>query len=536
MTITSKPAQIKEIIRCGKDPVYFINKYIKIQHPTQGTIPFKTFPFQDDCINDFRKHRFNIILKSRQLGISTVAAAYAVWMASFYKDKNILIIATRLAVAKNFIKKVKVAIRSMPKWLLIPEITINNQQSIELSNGSSIKAIPTSEDAGRSEALSLLIVDEAAFVRNFDTLWTSLYPTISTGGRAIVLSTPNGMGGQYYDLWVKAEAKENEFNPIKLPWDVHPEHDDDWFERECKNFTQKQIAQELLCDFSTSGDTYFSADEIQKLSYNIRNPIEKWGPEMGVWVWKYALSEHKYVISADVSRGDSYDFSAFHVIDTDESEVVAEFRGKVPPDQLAVLLAEAGKRYNEALVCPENNTYGYAVIMKLRDMGYKSLYFKSERDKFNALYGNGTVDISKAGFTTSGQSRAQILTKLEEMLRNNSIKTYSSRLHNELKTFIWTGTKAQAQKGKHDDLVMSLAIGTWLYDAVPGGTQVSQDINKAMLAGFAVNSTSKDRVINPWAGKAYNPFRPHVAQDAGQPAPGDKTPATPWGDFSWLLK
>jgi len=407
---------------------------------------------------------------------------------------------------------------------------------LSFSNGSSIKAIPTSEDAGRSEALSLLIVDEAAFVRNFDTLWTSLYPTISTGGRAIVLSTPNGMGGQYYDLWVKAESKENEFNPIKLPWDVHPEHDNDWFERECKNFTQKQIAQELLCDFSTSGDTYFSAEEIQKLSYNIRNPIEKWGPEMGVWVWKYALSEHNYVISADVARGDAFDFSAFHVIDTDESEVVAEFRGKVPPDQLAVLLAEAGKRYNEALLCPENNTYGYAVIMKLRDMGYKNLYFKSERDKFNALYGSGTVDISKAGFTTSGQSRAQILTKLEEMLRNNSIRTYSSRLHNELKTFIWTGNKAQAQKGKHDDLVMALAIGTWLYEATPGGAQVAHDINKAMLAGFAVNSTSKDRVINPWAGKAYNPFRPHTVQDTGQPSPGDKTPATPWGDFSWLLK
>ena len=536
MTITSKPAQVKEIIRCGKDPVYFINKYVKIQHPTKGTIAFNTFPFQDDCINDFRKHRFNIILKSRQLGISTVAAAYAVWMACFYKDKNILIIATRLAVAKNFIKKVKVAIKSLPKWLLIPEITINNQQSIEFNNGSSIKAIPTSEDAGRSEALSLLIVDEAAFVRNFDTLWTSLYPTISTGGRAIILSTPNGMGGQYYDIWVKAENKENEFNPIKLPWDVHPEHDQSWFEKECRNFTQKQIAQELLCDFATSGDTYFSAEEIQKLSFSIRNPIEKWGPEMGVWVWKYALSEHKYVISADVARGDAFDYSAFHVIDTTDSEVVAEFRGKVPPDQFAVVLAEAGKRYNEATLCPENNTYGYAVIMKLRDLGYRNIYFKNERDKFNALYGAGVTDISKAGFTTSGQSRSQILTKLEEMLRNNSIRIPSSRFYNELKTFVWTGSKAEAQKGKHDDLIMSLAIGTWLYDATPMGSQVAQDINKAMLAGFLVNATSKDAVLNPWAGKNYNPFKPHLIQGIPQPTNDPAVPQPPYGDFNWLIK
>jgi hypothetical protein len=535
MSITTKQGQIKEIVRCGKDPVYFINKYIKIQHPTRGLIPFNTYPFQDECVDDFLKHRFNIILKSRQLGISTLAAAYAVWLAAFYKDKNILIIATRLAVAQNFIKKVKVALRAMPKWLLIPEMTINNRQSVELSNGSSIKAIPTSEDAGRSEALSLLIVDEAAFVRNFDTLWTSLYPTISTGGRAIVLSTPNGMGGQYYDIWVKAENKENEFNPIKLPWDVHPEHDQAWFDNECRNFTTKQIAQELLCDFSSSGDTYFSNELIEKLSFSIRNPVERWGPEMGVWVWKYGLSEHSYVISGDVARGDSSDYSAFHVIDIDESEVVAEFRGKIPPDQFALILAEAAKRYNNAMICPENNTYGYAVIMKLRDIGYTNLYFKNEKDKFGAIYGSGEVDISKAGFTTSGQSRSQILTKLEEVIRNNAIQIYSSRFYQELKTFVWTGTKAQAQKGKHDDLIMSLAIGVWLYDASPKNSHFAKDLNKAMLAGFAVNSTKKDAILSPWAGKNHNPFKPFVLNE--MPSKQDDTGApSPYGDMNWLLR
>ena len=166
MAITSKQRQIKEIVRCGKDPVYFMNKYVKIQHPTKGLIPFNTYPFQDDAVGDFNDHRFNIILKSRQLGISTLTAAYAVWLAAFYKDKNVLVIATKLAVAQNFIKKVKVALRSMPKWLLMPEIVGNNKQAVEFSNGSQIKAVPTSDDAGRSEALSLLIVDEAAFVRN----------------------------------------------------------------------------------------------------------------------------------------------------------------------------------------------------------------------------------------------------------------------------------------------------------------------------------------------------------------------------------
>ena len=198
MAPKNKQHQIKEIVKCGKDPSYFFNKYVKIQHPVKGAIPFKTYDFQDQCVDDFRNHRFNIILKSRQLGLSTISAAYAAWLAIFYKDKNILVIATKLSVAQNFIRKVKFVLQSMPKWLLLPEIINNNKQALEFSNGSTIKAIPTSEDAGRSEALTLLIVDEAAFVRNFDTIWTGLYPTLSTGGQAIVLSTPNGVGGQYY--------------------------------------------------------------------------------------------------------------------------------------------------------------------------------------------------------------------------------------------------------------------------------------------------------------------------------------------------
>ncbi len=254
----SKNKQVKEIVRCGKDPVYFINKYVQIQHPTRGLINFNTYKFQDACLEDFVNNRFNIILKSRQLGISTLSACYAVWLACFYRDKNVLVIATKLAVAQNFIKKVKTALRSMPDWLTLPEIVSSNKQGVEFSNGSTIKAVPTSDDAGRSEALSLLIVDEAAFIRNFEELWMGLYSTLSTGGRAIVLSTPNGVGDKYHELCVQAQDGNNEFNFIKLMWDVHPERDQEWFDSETKNMSPKQIAQELMCDFAASGDTFLS--------------------------------------------------------------------------------------------------------------------------------------------------------------------------------------------------------------------------------------------------------------------------------------
>ena len=529
MSVTNKNRQVKEIIKCGKDPAHFIKKYVKIQHPTRGLISFDTYDFQDDCINHFVENRFNIILKSRQLGISTLTAAYAVWLAYFYKDKNVLIIATKLAVAQNFIKKVKTALRGLPKWMTLTEVVGSNKQGVEFSNGSQIKAVPTSDDAGRSEALSLLIIDEAAFIRNFEELWMGLYSTISTGGRAVVLSTPNGAGDKYHDLCTGAQNKDNEFNFIKLLWHVHPERDEAWFESETKNMSRKQIAQELMCDFAASGDTFLKSPDLDRLAMRIKQPIERWGPNMGVWVWKYPLKENKYVISADVSRGDASDYSTFQVIDITNAEQVAEYKGKIPPDQFAILLTEAGNRYGEALVCPENNTYGYAVVMKLVEMGYKNLYFKNEKDRFNSLY-TGKVEISKIGFTTNSQSRGQILTKFEQVLRNNSVSFYSSRLLEELKTFVWKGSKAQAQKGKNDDLVMATAIGTWLFDADPKVNKQSTDLNNAMLQGFAVNKSEYKKRKSPWERFGWNnPFRPYGKDNVKSKATEDED------DLSWLL-
>ena len=168
--------------------------------------------------------------------------------------------------------------------------------------------------------------------------------------------------------------------------------------------------------------------------------------------------------------------------------------------------------------------------MKLRDNSYPNMHFKNEKDKFNALYGLGEIDVSKIGFTTSGQSRGQILTKMEEVIRNNKIKIYSSRFYDEMKTFVWAGSKAQAMKGKNDDLIMSLAIGIWLYDASPKNNKHTHDLNKAMLAGFGVNSRGSDSISKPWKDKYHNPFKPQTL--GSLPVSGSNTP---YGDMSWVL-
>mgnify|MGYP001214154508 CR=1 FL=1 len=539
----SKQLQVKEIIKCGKDPNYFFKNYLKIQHPVKGLIPFDTFPFQDDCVDQFNEHRFNIVLKSRQLGLSTLVAAYSVWMAIFQREKNILIIATKLAVAQNFITKVKTMIRSLPKWLLLPEIVANNKQMIQFNHGSQIKAIPTSEDAGRSEALSLLIVDEAAFVRNFDTIWTGIYPTISTGGRVIILSTPNGVGGQYHKLYTEAEAGLNKFNPIKIMWDEHPERGQEWFEENTKNLSKRQIAQEYLCDFATSGETFLDNNSIEWLSTMVKPPIERQGFDNNVWIWEYPLSEHEYILSADVSRGDSKDYSTFHIIDNTTSTVVAEYKGKIRPDNFAELINEFGLKYNKALVCPENNSYGYATILKLQELKYPKLYYRKRKAAYIGDY-VPPASADTAGFNTNGKTRGTILAKLEEVIRNKQIKIMSSRFYEELKVFTWKSGRAEARRGFNDDLVISMAIGSWLFDASGEYSKGSKALNDAMLSAFQKKSRSyadtPDAVLQPVGVYSANEKEERSNSQRGNIVKQDVNNTLKRGnipeDMIWLLK
>ena len=310
----TKKKILSEIVQCGKDPVYFLNNYAKISHPMHGSIPFRTYDFQDDLLKDFNDHRFNVILKARQLGISTVTAGYVVWMMLFHKDKNVLVMATKFGTAANLVKKVKNIMRNIPDWMQIANISVDNRTSFELSNGSQIKATSTSSDAGRSEALSLLVIDEAAHVEGLDELWTGLYPTLSTGGRCIALSTPNGVGNWFHQTYTDAEEENNDFKPTCLPWDVHPDRDAAWFDKETRNMSRRQIAQELECNFNMSGETVIHTEDIEKMSKTICDPNHKAGFDRNYYIWEDFDPTQSYLLVADVARGDGKDYSAFQVI------------------------------------------------------------------------------------------------------------------------------------------------------------------------------------------------------------------------------
>ena len=348
--------QAEEYVRCRKDPIYFIKKYGKIRHPTKGLLSFDLWDFQEDAINSFLDKSYHIILKARQLGISTLCAAYAGWMANFFKNKEIYILATKRDTATNLVDKVRVFLEEVPPWLK-SSITIDNRQSMELENGSKIKAGATgtnAQDAARSEALSLLIIDEAAFIKAMDGIWTAAQPTLATGGDCIVLSSPNGIGNWFHKSYIEAQAGVSErvgdknisFHPVTLPWNLHPDRDEEWGRNEKKKIGDQAFAQEHSCDFLQSGNNVVSLKALSWYEEHpndeeesddgfrpfMRDPEEKTWIDKNLWVWKYPDYSKKYILCADVARGDGDDFSAFHVIDIEGYEQVAEYKGKVNTD------------------------------------------------------------------------------------------------------------------------------------------------------------------------------------------------------------
>lgn len=528
MALTKKE-QVDEILKCGEDPIYFIKKYLYIQHPIKGRLPFELYPFQEECVESFLQHKFNIVLKSRQLGLSTTTSAYCLWMALFRRDANILIMATKLEVGKFMIQKIRTAFKMLPAWMLnLLELTDPEAESVKyirFNNGSRITAIPTSGDAGRGEAVTLLIVDEAAHIENLEELWLGLYPTLSTGGRAIVFSTPAGKNF-FYQMWMGAETGEweegkvgqhckgigkNGFHGIKLPWTVHPERDEKWFEDQAKPMDARGIAQELLCGFEGSTLTFFSQACIDYVRNMSMKPIGYSGPNgrgQDLHIWKTTVPDHKYVISADIARGDADDYSTFHVFDTNESEVVAEYMGKIPPDRFGEWLIEIGKRYNDALIVNEKNTVGIATAIKIRDSAYPTLYYDSDlAEKMISMTPDEKKDVLP-GFTVTPKNREKILENLEQVIRNHQLKIYSLRFVEQMETFIWNGKRGQAIKKRHDDLIMAMAIGLQVFTPLAAqggyldGQMTNQSLTYAMLKGMSrgyrdINSKVQGKPLPP---------------------------------------
>jgi len=483
----------QEYIKCAKDPVYFMKKYCWIQHPTRGRIQFNLYPFQEGVLNLINKNERSIILKSRQLGISTLSAGISLHMMLFQKDKSILVVATKQDTAKNLVTKVKFMYDGLPSWLQIGFIE-NNKLALKLKNGSQVKAVSAASDAGRSESISLLVVDEAAFIEEnrIEDIWGSSQQTLADGGKAIVLSTPNGTGNFFHRMWVKAEEGVNGFVPIRLPWTVHPERNEEWRQQQDNELGTRMASQECDCDFTTSGHTVFEPELMNFVEKtNICNPVEKRGIEGSLHIWEYPDYSRKYMIVADVARGDSLDYSAFHIIDIEESKQIGEFKAQIGTKEFGHMLVAIATEYNNALLVIENANIGWNTIQVVIDKGYTNLYYSPKGDaatNAEAFLAKGydTIDPSKMvpGFTMSLKTRPLTIGKLDAYLREKSIIIQGKRTLEEMRTFIWKNGRPEAQSGYNDDLVMSLATACYVRDTALKFAQQGIDITKAALSNW----------------------------------------------------
>ncbi len=469
--IQLKQAIKQQFKKCAISPIYFLKNYAKIQHPIKGLVPFNLYKFQEETLQQFLENEWNIILKSRQMGISTLVAGYILWMLNFNSNKSVLVIANTQDVAMNLIRKIKTMYDGLPSWLK-EQIVINNKQSLQFKNNSMVKAAAATPNAGVSQALSLLVFDQAAVLNQSlaSQIWTSAQPTLATGGKCIVLSTPRGCGNTFHRLWTQAEQGINRFHTIKLPWYLHPERDQAWRDAQTKELGQKQASRECDCQFATSGDTVISNEILEKLDkQSIMDPLQKMHRDE-LWIWRFAQNEENYILSADVARGDGSDFSAFQILSIQKNEQVAEYKGKISTVEFGQLIVRIAKMYNNALVVVENASIGWAVLQEIINQGYKNLYYHKKDYKYidpelhSRIRQSKNFDKQKdiVGFTTSSRTRPLIIERMITIIQNNEFVIHSKRLLNQFWTFIWLNGKQQAMSGYNDDLVMALAIGIWV--------------------------------------------------------------------------
>jgi hypothetical protein len=457
----------KEALRCKEDKPYFIRNYIKVEHQLLGLVSFDLFPFQEKIINELDHHRFNILRKFRQAGCTTIACAYALHIIVFQKNKTVTILSMGDAESTEALSRIKIMYEELPPFLK-PEITRggDNKHNLQLVTGSKVKARPAKKTSGRSLAAYLLILDEAAFIENIQDIWTAAAPTISTGGRVFMLSTVNGMGNFFYQMWDNAIHKLNEFNPIDIIWTDHPQYhynseyehlyaelkakdpnyDVHKFEKAMqRNIGVKRWRQEYLAEFLGTGDTYIDGETLTLLNENANR--EYWiNYNNRMRIWKEPEPHFTYVMGVDVSLGRERDYSAFHVINLYDGEQVCEFySNKTPLDEFASIVNDVGKQYNLALIVPERNTIGLNLIENLiKKYEYENVYMD---------------DAGSYGFQTTQQSKAYILGLMEEYVRTKKVNLNSERTVKELLTFIIDESgKPIADAGQNDDLVISLAL------------------------------------------------------------------------------
>tara|TARA_B110000211_G_scaffold234511_1_gene304469 strand:- start:1526 stop:3106 length:1581 start_codon:yes stop_codon:yes gene_type:complete len=449
--------------------LYFARMFAYIQHPVKGKLLFDPFEYQERLLKSYHNFRFNVNMLPRQTGKTTCAGIYLLWYAMFTPDQTILIAAHKYTGAQEIMQRIRYAYELCPDYIRAG-VTNYNKGSIEFENGSRIVSATTTGNTGRGMSISLLYCDEFAFVQpNIATeFWTSISPTLATGGRAIITSTPNSDEDTFATIWKEAEKKyddsgaeqeigANGFHSFRSYWQEHPDRDDVWKDEELGRIGEERFRREYDCEFLVFDETLISSLKLVTMEG------EKPMMNMGQTRWYKKLSKQcSYVVALDPAMGTGGDYSAIQVFELPSYTQVAEWRHNTSPitSQIRVLkdildhIVSETNNPQGIYWSVENNGLGEAALIVINDFGEENLpgLFVSEPMR------KGHVRKFRKGFNTTHSTKISACSRMKTMIENDKMQIFSGALITELKGFIATGSSYQAKTGETDDLISALLL------------------------------------------------------------------------------
>ncbi len=464
--------QLREVIKCADPatgPQYFLDNYFYIQHPTRGRMVYKPFEYQRRLVDTYHNYRYSISLMPRQTGKSTTAAGYLLWYAMFVPDSTILVAAHKYTGSQEIMQRIRYAYESVPDYIRAG-VTSYNKGSIDFDNGSRIVSATTTENTGRGMSISLLYCDEFAFVRPgiASEFWTSISPTLATGGKCIITSTPNSDEDQFAQIWRQAnkcldeygnttELGVNGFKAYRSKWQEHPDRDEKWADEMRAQLGEERFRREMECEFIIFDETLINPIHLAEMAGI--DPIEKQGQ---VRWYKRPEKSCVYLVALDPSLGTGGDPAAIQVLELHSMKQVAEWQhNKTPVQQQVKILAEVVKGISESIgsvndvyYSVENNTLGEAALVAINEYGEENFkgIFLSEPKRA------GVSRTYRKGFTTTNKTKLAACAKLKQLIETKKLHIASKALVSELKTFVAAGNSFAAKLGEHDDLVMSMLL------------------------------------------------------------------------------
>jgi hypothetical protein len=487
--------QLLELEGCcdpEEGPLYYMSNFMKIQHPTKGAMQFVPFDYQIELINNYNHNRFSINMLGRQMGKTTVAAGYLLWYAMFIPDSTILVASNKGSGAQEIMQRVRYAYENTPDHIRAGVVEYN-KGSITFDNGSRIVAQTTTETTGRGMSISLVYLDEFAFVRPTiaKEFWTSLSPTLSTGGKCIITSTPNSDDDTFATIWRDAnntfdefgnetEIGRNGFSAYLATWDQHPDRDEAWGKAEEQRIGIERFKREHACEFIIYDETLINALKLAVMEGV--DPLEMRGQ---VRWYKRPNPSCIYVVTLDPAAGTGGDSAAIQVIELPTMRQAAEWQHNKTPVEGQIRVMMSIMQYLRECGVPqvywtvENNAIGEAALVVIRDTGEENFPgdFMSEPKTRHS-------GPKRRGFHTTQRNKTEACIKLKGYIENDRLQINSKPLIKELKNFVAHGNSYAAKPGEHDDLVMSLVLAVRLIDLV---AHFEDEVSDAVHNGLGVD-------------------------------------------------